>query len=278
MQFPWLTDDGALFFHKNSPVETFPSLTVQYSTLEQTPNSLFSRFIGGFSLIWSPSVLHLFLLSTRRLVLQTNMGKGDKYAKLAQNKLELEVTARLQNATRDARQKKGIGALKKELEAALQNPALPKGFKPIVDATTVLMDIQNEARLRLKFFLRSVDLDQAIKTGKISTTIDSIQAAVGEAEKNDGYGKEVEMAMGMIEELRARGKLQEAAISKLKSALKATKLIGDMASSEETKERLKTFIDAAKAVGVGLWEDSYFQALRIGDPDTLRCLGFGDFI
>ena len=68
-----------------------------------------------------------------------------------------------------------------------------------------------------------------------------------------------------------KGRKQATLISKLEFALKATRTIGRVTDSR--KERLKTFVDAAKRGGVGLWCPAYVQALEIVDPEYLRSLG-----
>ena len=92
-----------------------------------------------------------------------------KLAKLAQNKLELEVDAKLKLATRAARIEKDIAGLQAAIHEAVQRPELPPGFLPIVRATEVLLEIQDQARLRLRFFLKTLDTDTVKKNGSLFT-------------------------------------------------------------------------------------------------------------
>jgi len=103
--------------------------------------------------------------------------------------------------------------------------------------------------------------------------------------------------MRKISMVQARN--QKLAIDKLEFALRATKLVGPKPANVV---RLKTFVDAAKKVssvgiccimtttrsvrgaqfctvaltaqvGVGLWNASYVDSLRIVDPEYLQSLG-----
>jgi hypothetical protein len=91
----------------------------------------------------------------------------DKYARRAQQKLELEVEASLLHAVRRAKQHKDLAFLQTKIHEALRTPGIPSTFPALANATEKLVELQNESRMRLKFFLDTVELETVKKNGAV---------------------------------------------------------------------------------------------------------------
>jgi len=71
----------------------------------------------------------------------------------------------LQYAVLEAKRNKNIDFLQQAIHDAVCTPGIPTTFPAIVNATEQLFALQNESRFRLKFFLKTLDLEKVKANG-----------------------------------------------------------------------------------------------------------------
>ena len=125
-------------------------------------------------LVWHHSLRRLCALMCRSMraclcIVRTLM-LPDKGALRAQQQLELEVETGLLQAVREAKRQKDPELLQLAIHSAVTNPSIPADFRAVLDATTELIALQNQARFRLKLFLDSLEIDKVKANGSCPHT------------------------------------------------------------------------------------------------------------